>query len=332
MNFSGFRHSGQARTSSREVFNRRSAGGDSLHRYELAVVQAYLVISRNSWPKARLGYSPRTRKEPHGWLKDLCWKTTLRYLIAVRFNISKLNPEEDAHGHAMWDQFLGKRALYAIERSDGFLDIREADHFFLTYNGWAELHKQAMKHVKGRILDIGCGVGRHALYLQSKGYDITGIDRSPLAIEVCKRRGLKHAVVGDMNTMNFTPASFDTLLMMGNGFGLLGSKERGRRLLKRWHPLVSKHGIIVAEANNPNMTKSPLDLAYQERNRRRGRMPGQIRVRIRYRQYRTRWFDILLASKEEVKRLVRGTGWRVKGYLDGEGPYYLVILEKTAIH
>jgi ubiquinone/menaquinone biosynthesis C-methylase UbiE len=37
-----------------------------------------------------------------------------------------------------------------------------------------------MKYVKGRrVLDIGCGVGRHALYLQNEerqGFDVLGID------------------------------------------------------------------------------------------------------------------------------------------------------------
>ncbi|MCK4414566.1 MAG: class I SAM-dependent methyltransferase [Candidatus Eisenbacteria sp.] len=54
-----------------------------------------------------------------------------------------------------------------------------------------------MSRVRGRILDVGCGAGRSMLYLQQKGRAVTGIDISPLAIEVCRRRHLsrKHAAM-----------------------------------------------------------------------------------------------------------------------------------------
>jgi 2-polyprenyl-3-methyl-5-hydroxy-6-metoxy-1,4-benzoquinol methylase len=40
-----------------------------------------------------------------------------------------------------------------------------------------------MQFVKGRVLDVGCGAGRHSLYLQEKGFDVLGTDISPLASE-----------------------------------------------------------------------------------------------------------------------------------------------------
>jgi cyclopropane fatty-acyl-phospholipid synthase-like methyltransferase len=45
--------------------------------------------------------------------------------------------------------------------------------------------------VKGkRILDIGCGVGRHALYLQKeKSLEVFGTDTSPLAIRYVSFKG-----------------------------------------------------------------------------------------------------------------------------------------------
>ena len=229
----------------------------------------------------------------------------------------------------MSDQFQTGKAYYAIERDDGLLDIRDAGSFFLEYKDWADLHKQAISHVKGRILDVGCGVGKHALYLQSKGYDVIGIDRSPLAIEVCEKRGLRNAIVGNMENLRFKPDSFDTFLMMGNVLGLLGSIEKGRRLLKKWYPLLSKGGIIIADANDPSRPKSGIHQVYQQQNRRRGRLPGQLRIRIRYRQYKTEWFDYLLASREEVKRLLRGTGWRVREFRNGKDSYYIAIIEKA---
>ena len=34
---------------------------------------------------------------------------------------------------------------------------------------WHLTEKKAIKYARGRVLDIGCGAGRHALYLQDKG-------------------------------------------------------------------------------------------------------------------------------------------------------------------
>lgn len=36
---------------------------------------------------------------------------------------------------------------------------------------------------RGRILDLACGIGRHSVLLSKMGYDVTGVDISPLFIE-----------------------------------------------------------------------------------------------------------------------------------------------------
>ena len=234
----------------------------------------------------------------------------------------------DAHGQALMDYFRRGSSYYAIERDDGLIDIRDTGQYFTAYRSWPLLDKKVLSLAKGRVLDLGCGAGRHSLYLQNKGFNVTGIDSSPLAIEVRRSRGLKKASVADIGHLDYEPSSFDTILLMGNGFGLLGSEVRGRRLLKHWHPLLSKGGTIIAEANNLDMSSSPILLAYQQSNLKRGRMVGQLRIRIRYREFRTRWFDLLMASKEDTKEIVQGSGWRVKKFIDGKGSYYGVVLQK----
>ena len=44
-------------------------------------------------------------------------------------------------------------------------------------------------------------------------------------------------------------------------------------------------------------------LAYIERNRACGAMPGQVRIRIRYGERVTPWFDLLLVSPSELDKL-----------------------------
>ncbi len=63
--------------------------------------------------------------------------------------------------------------------------------------------------------------------------------------------------------------------------------------------------------------------------RSRGRIGGQVRLRVRYKTYATAWFDYLLVSKEEMRRIVQGTGWRVTRFIDSGSPSYIGVIEKV---
>jgi len=236
---------------------------------------------------------------------------------------------QDAYGHEIYDYLKGERSYEIVERDDGFFDISGGPKiYFLEYNEWGMHEKEAMKFVKGRVLDIGCGAGRHALYLQRRGYEVMGIDNSPLAIKVCRERGLKNVKVLSITQINSKLGKFDTILMMGNNFGLFGNFKRARWLLKKFRKITRENGIIIAETRDPYQTHIMEHLEYHEFNRRRNRMPGQLRIRIRYKKYVTPWFDYLLVSKNEMKMILRNTGWQIKRFIDGKNGVYIAIIER----
>ena len=144
-----------------------------------------------------------------------------------------MEPEEDAFGQMIWACYKD-REVFVVERDAGLKNARNPKGYFSNYEDWHPIEQKAMESVKGRVLDVGCGAGRHSLYLQKKGFDVLGIDVSPLAIEVCKLRGLKKAKNMSIEAVDFKPDSFDTILMMGNNFGL-GSFRKAHRLLKKFH-------------------------------------------------------------------------------------------------
>ena len=80
---------------------------------------------------------------------------------------------------------------------------------------------------------------------------------------------------------------------------------------------------------DPYRTEDPSHLAYQAENRRRGRMAGQIRMRIRFNDLATRWFDYLFVSKVELASLVEGTGWRLADTIDDGSAQYVAVLERV---
>jgi len=168
------------------------------------------------------------------------------------------------------------------------------------------------------------------LHLQSKGYRVTAIDNSPLAIKTARARGVKHArLLPFENIGQLSSGSLDTVVMFGNNFGLFGSRRRARILLKQLHRITRDRAVLLAQSLDPHATSEPAHLDYQRRNRRQGRMPGQIRLRIRYNQWIGPWFDYLLVSPEEMSAIVDGTGWEVDRFLTESGPRFVAVVRRV---
>jgi SAM-dependent methyltransferase len=244
-----------------------------------------------------------------------------------------LKEHQDAFGREIYDYFKDagdETIIEIVERDDGYIDAYGGvGTYFSEYKDWPLPYKKAMKYARGRVLDIGCGAGRCSLYLQGRGMDAVGIDNSPLAIEVCKQRGLKNARVISINRISKSLGIFDTIIMMGNNFGLFGSFEDARRLLRKMHDMTSEKARIIAESNDVYKTNEPDHLGYHEFNRKRGRMAGQIRLRVRRGKYVTPWFDYLMVSREEMEDIVRGTGWEIKKIIESNRSPYIAVMEKT---
>jgi cyclopropane fatty-acyl-phospholipid synthase-like methyltransferase len=178
------------------------------------------------------------------------------------------------------------------------------------------------------VLDVGAGGGRVSLYLQDKGLDVLAIDISPLAVEVCKRRGVRKARVMDFTKIDKRIGTFDTVVMFGNNFGLFGTPARAKRLLKRLHAMTSEDARILGETLDPYQTTNPDHLAYHKRNQQRGRLAGQLRIRARSRRLKTPWFDYLFVSRKEMREIVRGTGWHLARTFPERSAQYCAVLEK----
>ncbi len=228
-----------------------------------------------------------------------------------------LTPEQDAFGQMMMAYLTEQKGQEIIERSDGLIESTGGPEFyFYAYDKWPAHNLEGLKFARGKILDIGCGAGRIGLYLQDRGHEVVGIDNSPLAIEVCKRRGLKHTKVASITSLSSRLGFFDTLVMFGNNFGLFGNRRRARWLLRKFRQMTSQTGVILAETVDPYRTDKPHHLAYHAENRARGRMSGQICLRARYLTYKTPWIDYLMVSQKEMKEILKGTGWQVHHFIE----------------
>jgi SAM-dependent methyltransferase len=242
----------------------------------------------------------------------------------------RLRKDQDAFGRALYDAHRGVDACELVERDDGFLDAASASDYLAPYASWSAATRRVLGEVRGRVLDIGCGAGRFAIPLQERGHEVLGIDLSPLAVRTAKLRGLAHARVLSITEVSKRLGTFDTLLMLGNNFGLAANPKRARWFLRRLKSLTRADARIIAQSLDVYRTEDPVHLRYQRANRRRGRMSGQIRMRVRYRDLATPYYDYLLVSRNEMAEIVEGTGWEIRRCWSTAGPSYVAVLERRA--
>lgn len=237
--------------------------------------------------------------------------------------------ENDAFGHMLVANQNGAQETEIIERDDGYVNTGGGFAlYFSTYEQWSPVEQQALTYVRGRVLDIGSGAGRHALYLQTQGHAVTATDVSPLAVQVCRERGVRDARLLPITRLSRSTGIYDTLTLLGGNLGLVGNTGRAHWLLRRFYHMTSAQGRIIASTQNPYGTTEAAHLHYHERNRQRGHAAGQVCIRFRFRQYIGTWHDLLLMSPDELRTLVSGTGWQVTQVLGNPDGGYIAILDK----
>jgi cyclopropane fatty-acyl-phospholipid synthase-like methyltransferase len=119
------------------------------------------------------------------------------------------------------------------ERADGLpgpLRPRRAEDFDALYVGtppWdigrpqpAFVELADAGALRGRVLDVGCGTGEHALMAAAIGLDATGIDAAPSAIAIAQRKALERQLTARFlvhNALDLVSLDehFDTVLDCG---------------------------------------------------------------------------------------------------------------------
>jgi SAM-dependent methyltransferase len=107
-----------------------------------------------------------------------------------------------------------------------------------------------------KILDVCCGMGRHARALSSRGYSVTGIDRDADAISKARELGDgPKYVVAEIRDYQPAPETFDVVIVMGQSFGHFDAGTN-RDILRRLADAVRKGGRVILDLWNPEFFKS----------------------------------------------------------------------------
>jgi SAM-dependent methyltransferase len=235
----------------------------------------------------------------------------------------------DPFGQQVLDYYNGLKNYLIIERDDGLIEVSSGDFYFVDYKAWPESEHNALNYAKGKILDIGCGPGRHSLYLQQEEYDVTAMDSSPLTIDVCISRGIKDTLIGYIDDIDkLACKKYDTILLMGNNLGLFQNGKAAPGFLKKLHGITADDAVIIAESSDPALIDDPYYQKYFKQNIQKGRLVGESKLRIRYKNIIGPWFDYLYIGTRDLEHILLDTGWRIKETLKTSSPQYYVILCK----
>jgi len=136
-----------------------------------------------------------------------------------------------------------------------YYDLLYQDKDYAAECGFLEhtFNKFQAKPVK-TVLDAGCGTGQHAILLARKGYMVEGVDASPVAIDLARRKGALERVAPTFRTADIRDlrldGSFDACIAMFAVMNYLTSNEDIYRALSSIRKHLAKGSLLIFDCWN----------------------------------------------------------------------------------
>ena len=160
-----------------------------------------------------------------------------------------LNSSGDPMGAAIYDYYRnGNADVLRVFSSQFEEDEIPVEDLFREFEDMPELEKLALELADGDILDVGAGSGCHSLALQKMGKRSVAIDISPLSVEVMKDRGVDACQI-NLYDESFC-MQFDTVLMLMNGTGIIGTLDNMPVFFNRMRQLLKPDGSILIDSSD----------------------------------------------------------------------------------
>ena len=194
---------------------------------------------------------------------------------------------------------------------------------FRKYEEMPEIERKALDMANGKTLDVGAGSGCHSLVLQEKGIDVTAIDISPLSVETMKERGVKKVIEQDFFTLK---GQYDTVLMLMNGIGIVGTLERLPRFFRQLDKILAPGGQLLCDSSDISyvfedengMIDIPNEMDYY----------GEHSFRMQYKDTIGEPFNWLYIDADTLREKAERCGYAVEVVAEGEHYDYLARITK----
>ena len=159
-----------------------------------------------------------------------------------------MNAEKDPIGCAIADfHKYGKASRLRVFSPMFDEDEIPVATLFRRLDEMPAIEQEALQVASRRILDVGAGAGCHSLALQAMEKTATAIDISPLAVATMRERGVHDVREQDFFTMT---GLFDTILMLMNGIGIVGSLSRMDAFFMQIDSLLAPGGQLLCDSSD----------------------------------------------------------------------------------
>lgn len=236
---------------------------------------------------------------------------------------------EQVFGRALLDYYHNTSpATLFLHNNYGSTEAMPVEIFFRGPDDFSELEAHALSLCCGRTLDVGAGVGSHALYLQSQGKEVYALERCLAACDIMRSRGVKQVIAADFfdfaneNERMGHKHYYDTLLFMMNGIGLAENLENVVFLLEQCHTLLKPGGQILFDS-------SDLNYLYKDGTVTRPiGYYGEVGFQYEYKGLKSRPFGWVYVDPETMASITRASGWDMQIlFNDGEDQYLARLVE-----
>lgn len=137
----------------------------------------------------------------------------------------------------------------AVWIDDEAQDPLDPAYFFRSFDDMPLLEQHALKHARGKVLDVGAAAGCHSLWLHKNHRDVTALEISPGACEVLRSHQLPKVVEADFFDYA-TTEKYDTILFLMNGLGMGQTVQGTVKLLQKAKQLLAPGGVILGDSSD----------------------------------------------------------------------------------
>lgn len=234
--------------------------------------------------------------------------------------------KNDPIGAAIWDFHEKKHDENIIVSSDLLDDdVLNVEHLFRKYENFPSIEKAAMQRCEGRILDIGAAAGPHASYLYEQGFDVSTIEISEGANRHL-RTILPECTHHFGSVMDLKDETYDTLLILMNGAGMIGSLHQVTPFFKHLSTLLSPNGKILCDSTDVRYLYVDDDGGmWVDLN---ARYYGEFSFKMKYKEHETDWFDWVYIDLDNLEMCANEAGFNLEVIERTDEYSYLVELKK----